>query len=495
MPQVFDNYMTAHVWAQQTQESGRSSNGNFYFEGRTLYSYGSHYVVGFIAPNGQAFLNSDSSSMTTSGKHKPAAARAVTRAFYVPDLTKWRHDVLSRIDSQYGTKAELLKAARRLATQCGNAGSPCYAWPNVDSYVAILCAIGQTPANAARLARVDFAKVERARKAAADSAAATRTARLLKSAKYFASKTARDVSRDISHELGRYYRFEIGRDNLSATGREYNAAAKAAKAKGWTQIAAKVREHYRAIRAAVRDAESRAAVAFMNRDTSQAIQTFRRALGDVDSAQVSTGHEQRKTTRPIESAQDWATVLRRAAVATSALCDCRRLPEPVKVMLRDLWADMDERATLAESKIAAEQYAAQTAARDEWRAGDNPKGGGTLSDEKGGALIRARGVKRDDGGKIIGGVLETSWRATVPLCEAVAAFRFLKVIRARGEGWNRNGQRVRVGHFEVESIAPDGGFKAACHTFNWAEIERLAVALGVFNDAPSLDAVELPANA
>jgi hypothetical protein len=42
---VFDNHMVAHVWAQQTQSDGRSNNGQFYFSGSTIYSYGSHFPI------------------------------------------------------------------------------------------------------------------------------------------------------------------------------------------------------------------------------------------------------------------------------------------------------------------------------------------------------------------------------------------------------------------------------------------------------------------
>ena len=42
---VFDNSMVAHVWAQQGQDFGRSNNGNLYFEGPTIFSYGSHFPI------------------------------------------------------------------------------------------------------------------------------------------------------------------------------------------------------------------------------------------------------------------------------------------------------------------------------------------------------------------------------------------------------------------------------------------------------------------
>jgi hypothetical protein len=76
---VFTNDMVAHVWAQQTQPHGRSGNGQFYFDGGTLYSYGSHFPVAMFVQNhrGQecALFNSDSYSITTS-RHQSRARSA-----------------------------------------------------------------------------------------------------------------------------------------------------------------------------------------------------------------------------------------------------------------------------------------------------------------------------------------------------------------------------------------------------------------------------------
>lgn len=78
--QVFLNSMVAHIWAQQDQPAGRSNNGQFFFEGRKLYSYGSHFVVGVfvdLAKGGKAvILNSRDYSVTTS-RHKSYAHSAL----------------------------------------------------------------------------------------------------------------------------------------------------------------------------------------------------------------------------------------------------------------------------------------------------------------------------------------------------------------------------------------------------------------------------------
>lgn len=97
MAQVFSNDMVAHVWAQQRQQSGRSNNGNFYFEGRTLYSYGGHFPVGiFAAPGGPVFMNADSYSVSTS-RHQSEARAAVRHleTMSLPDLARVT-DVISR---------------------------------------------------------------------------------------------------------------------------------------------------------------------------------------------------------------------------------------------------------------------------------------------------------------------------------------------------------------------------------------------------------------
>jgi hypothetical protein len=89
MKTVFDNAQTAHVWAQQSQPRGRSGNGNLSFEGDTLFSYRTP-IARIATVNGKrvALITSERYSITTSGKHMPAACRAVSHmpTFYVPHL-------------------------------------------------------------------------------------------------------------------------------------------------------------------------------------------------------------------------------------------------------------------------------------------------------------------------------------------------------------------------------------------------------------------------
>lgn len=70
MKTVFENRMVAHVWAQRNQAQGRSSNGQFYFNGDTIYSYGSHFpIASFVKDlqgNDRLLFVTRSYSVTTS---------------------------------------------------------------------------------------------------------------------------------------------------------------------------------------------------------------------------------------------------------------------------------------------------------------------------------------------------------------------------------------------------------------------------------------------
>lgn len=91
---TFDNSMCAHVWAQYTQTFGQSNNGNLFFRGRALHSYGSHFVAGYLLPStanlesaGAGLINADSYSVSTSGHISDARAAVRGRSYDVPNLT------------------------------------------------------------------------------------------------------------------------------------------------------------------------------------------------------------------------------------------------------------------------------------------------------------------------------------------------------------------------------------------------------------------------
>ena len=85
---IFSNGMLAHVWAQQEQSHGRSGNGNFRFDGSTLYSYREPIARFTISADGRSvvLITSETFSVTTSA-HTSRAGNAVhgQTVFRVPD--------------------------------------------------------------------------------------------------------------------------------------------------------------------------------------------------------------------------------------------------------------------------------------------------------------------------------------------------------------------------------------------------------------------------
>lgn len=90
------------------------------------------------------------------------------------------------------------------------------------------------------------------------------------------------------------------------------------------------------------------------------------------------------------------------------------------------------------------------------------------TDESGSVYMR---VKRDE--------LQTSMGVRVPLDHAKAAFRMAKFCRKRGEGWKRNGSRIQVGGFQVDSINAQGDIVAGCHKLSFKRMNECAKRAGL----------------
>jgi hypothetical protein len=106
MRTVFSNAELAHVWAQQSQQSGKSSG--MFFEGTKIYSYGYHYILAeFLSPS-LVVVNTNRYSATTSSKHMPAVRRAI------PHNVQQLHVDLQRSEFQHVSNWQSLleKAAK-----------------------------------------------------------------------------------------------------------------------------------------------------------------------------------------------------------------------------------------------------------------------------------------------------------------------------------------------------------------------------------------------
>jgi hypothetical protein len=79
MKTVFITPMVAHVWAQQSQPEGRNGGGSLFFDGPSIYSYGSHFEIArFVTRRRRrcVLLTNRASSVTTTG-HVSQVRRAI----------------------------------------------------------------------------------------------------------------------------------------------------------------------------------------------------------------------------------------------------------------------------------------------------------------------------------------------------------------------------------------------------------------------------------
>lgn len=570
--QVFDNAMTAHVWAQQRQHSGRSHNGNFYFEGTRIYSYGGHFVAGLALPGRKFAVNANGYSMTTNGKHMPAVRRAVSYVYFsFPDLTDIADSLEAFAKWQAGERTAPQPHAR---TQLSAYLAKRFASLDDDSaqYVYSLLHPGRSwqtfkaraQSKAEKAARASSAAARRAdRRAAAELASVPlalvrerswkqadsygqrnlretlkdwRTAHLaaggprIKAAVWQRIKLARailkaaeagsDRSGNTSDSVKaralisnlRRLRMADFKLSYAADNREPLAACQSIPALEMLQDSALMLTRYaKRMPAGTRERllqlheYGKAGVRFIEGEHANA-ERKRRAREDLKRTVKELAHRAKGPPVPeliAHKASYWeryATLIAdfRAAGRFSAMAS----------RLESLLPEIEARADAARSEYEREQAAARAERerlaalpadekRAMWRAGGAiPLEMVRAASYETGPLLRANGAEVS-GCTITAGELETSEGAKVPLRHAFAVFAFVRDCRAAGLPWlpvgpsslaDRNWSharhgpsRIRVGHFQVDSIDACGDFVAGCHSIKWAEVERLANELGVFD--------------
>lgn len=515
--QSFSSDMAAHVWAQRRQTFGRSGTGIVYFHGRALFDYGAHYCAAYIVADDSAVLyNASYVSPTTSG-HVSAARYAARprQAVGVPDLTgllagrtgeslypgrasygevTGTAEFESAIDARLGDRAwirsyceahALELAPESLAFLLGRVG--------------LARSAGRIVADAER--KRDKAKAERKRE---EKRRAIETLKAFAAAPDLAAYAAdarpwhyADAAAIVAHVA------PVIRKARKAAGKA--SVSPAIWRKAWARLQSLGEpDTIDSIRRELERREARANRKSRLQGLANALTQYRHPVSsyqpDADAhafehARAAVQAVENKATRAGRLAQaigalwpvSFESVSRRLYAAgeqmDSFVDSARR--NPALVELREQW----EAAKAERARLEREQREREQAERlASWRAGA-AVGRISAARPSGAAYIRAVGVERDESGAIVAGELETSLGASVPLVQAVRAFRFLKLVRERGDGWRKNGARIRVGHFEVDSISPTGDFVAGCHSFEWADVRELAESLGVFDLAPDDSAV------
>lgn len=476
------NQQAAHVWNAQNGRDARSSNGNMFSAGRALYSYGRHFLIGYIMPDGVALMNADSYSVSTS-RQQSDAHRAISnrRRAFVSDLTDMAGDykTITRLadwierGSTASERAAIRANVRKLLTEFATQLATPIREPGASRWTegAEGEELGAYLARLAGLPATSWPKAKRER-AAADKRAAEAEARRKVTSEERLAIACADVLADqwrriVSDSLAGYSDARLRQlrtELIRARGLMLKATSGKLAAKSRLAI---VRERIKELSGKLAEFDKINAIARRNSER-------KRWLSIVRNWRDLSADGRRDTS--------WPT-MRDVAEAAERLAERGRLAS--------LKASCDELAKLAHmgmDLIAAEnmrqrelerarQAAEEAEKRERWLAGENVRA--YFDAPTGGAALR-----------IVGDTLQTSHGAEVPLAHAIKAFRFIKLCRERGESFQRNGRTIRVGHFQVDRIAANGDFVAGCHSFTWPEVERVARLAGVADLAPSAEAIE-----
>lgn len=498
---VFGSHeMVAHVWNAQTQYSGRVSGSNrVFFENRAIYSYGNHYVIGFIMPDGTALLNSDKYSISTS-KHQSLVRHASSNRvqLHVPalsDLTQYSYSPLQRVAAMMADGRNNLPDERDVKAIRAHVEKHCDMADESACYLLGLIGVKKPAAVLAKIRAAD-AKAKAKAKAAQEKAARDQLKREAIRAADMSDAEFKDYVAGLLDRTyvtrGTYPDYKDGlRGKLPDAIKSFWKYARTSSLGISKTRIAKIKARRLALAAKSENFIFEKAQANRHATRASLIRYVREFL-----PRLVIGQE------VLSSSTLWSLHHNLSAIASLA-----PMTERDRVAFRDLSAHAkaqgvamaeieraEERARqeAAAAARAERQRLAETeaaAARERWFAGDTETRWHG-SDENGRAYVRAIDVSVDQHGNVTGGTLQTSHGAEVPLTHAIRAFRFLKLCHDTGRTWHANGKTIHVGAFRIETVTPEY-FKAGCHTIGWTECERVATELGVF-DLPADDTALVP---
>lgn len=433
MKRSFSTDMCAHVWAQQTQSEGYGPNKSIYFEDSRIYSYGAHYCIGMIMPDGVTLLNDSRYSVTTS-KHRTMVRYAVSNRtrIYVPDLTGIT-DLLGVINSTPPADRRQYRAHMRGVVKA-RLGTGYDMRDDTSEYLLGLVGF--------KLTELEKIKNEVLRDRLRDTALANK--KRLAMAKQLA-KTPFEPSRLVNPDKWQILRaVEQNRKQARDTFRDLRDLKGKLSARDIAALKAR-----RAAQLAYAAKYERVLERDESRGKVRNILKLIRKQKEIDQY-FSVG-----------TYLGWLENL--------AIHGSRYMTNATRVQLAV--STRAARAAYEAKKRAqkADQFAWEAIKRQEWLDGIGSSHG-RYSDELGGALLRIKGD-----------TLETSHGASVPLAHAIKVFQFVKLVKQRGKPWHTNGKTIRVGHFTLTSIDTSGNFVAGCHRINWPEIERVAKLANVFD--------------
>jgi hypothetical protein len=445
--------MTAHVWAQQTQDHGRSGHEGVSFQGTTFYSY-STPIANFVADRhgARVCLFTDNSYSPTTGKHKHLAERAVPTGIdtytvhhvgaeggYSPRLRGkdyYSLDAEGRLAAAHRTNVEVMLA----------------------NYREKLAAAARPRVHRWGLDRNDFAESIARIRDYADRFGVTEV-------------TLPDLDSD-----WQTIEAAIAKRNTPEAIAKREKAAKRRQEKNradYRNVTGTFDEHFRGWVGGreldlsyLTDDDRRARaekLGLLNQERIDAARNdFRNVRGRYDVRHETSGRFDIYAEH--FTAEDRAERARNLEPAIAKLrVNYRNATEPFgptadwqfRTYL-PLFNDDDHKAREARiAEINADKIKA-------WREGVNVR---LPHEYDAGALLR---LSRD------GTTIETSWGATFPTEHGTKAFSAIKAVRESGREYVANGHRIHLGHFVIDRVTAEGDVFAGCHKVKWQEVEGIA---------------------
>lgn len=464
---VFPTDQVIHVWAQQSQAYGRNAKASVYFEQETLFSYGAHYVMACFAKPDVVLFNAVKSSPTTEG-HKSTAFYAVRqhKTFYVANpsaRTPAEHDAnLAAIVAAAKACIDAMQNARLSLWRRNNAAQNAVSLVNTaNDYQRTFFpkrrkpAMAQPDAALVEACRADATLKEARRKYLAelrhfDEAMSARGARVYgvyRHAKSFAK--AAFIYRRLQRRAGEIpvvvdYARLVKLRKLARGGMDRLGLDKWGRSKE-SPFAPRV------------NASNAAAL-------SAAIEN-RRIVTAQGGYSYETNPQAAKSFRPYDYNRPRGFArfdsFARHMLTTEDIAERDRQ----RAEWQAQWAAEREERARKDAEAKAERAKREANAVAEWR---NGRPVPTIRYHELPCMLRVAGSE-----------VLTSWGARFPVSDAVAAWPLLRAVFARGKAWKRNGERIELGHFQIDRVASDGMVTAGCHTLSRAEIEHCAALLGL----------------
>jgi hypothetical protein len=449
---------TAHVWAQQNEETreGRSGDGRMRFDGPTIYSYGTHFAIASFTGkqlNGRdiVLFNSNSYSVSTrqhQGHTRGALSGLPVVVLDVADLTRWLGYMSPKDRTAWKRSlwTDLLIELASATKAAGvNYGPDTFRadWSTqqlrrmrdaIDAARVVFGFRGAVPADPVAWDNARRAKIE-----------ADELARKIKAS--VALVTGWTVPQADDPAKASEYNLEEKIRSLKQEATRLYAARLALGKAGKSKLVKLATKHIKAVVAYREPWETRLA------EIKEAEAERRR---DLKMAEVEAIYKQ-----GLEP--DWQYTNMLPALWAHA----------IKTGRADLAERIGRSVHVAQWRLAVpgtfkvESYDGPPLTLADWLDGKGSTNARLSDADRSVTYVRRKGDR-----------LETSRGAEVPWSQALLAFRVAQHARLHGLTLTYGGADatpLRVGHFSVSRIEPDGTLTAGCHVLRWPEMEALAI--------------------